>query len=67
MRDYESKTIKKLRHAYPSEFSSHLDDEIAHAYHVYCEMFHAAGWTEVPPKEFMEWATTPPIIALNVK
>lgn len=56
----ERETVRKLRIKF-DVLRDYLDDEIAGAYHVYCETFYAAGWTDVNEEAFIQWATTPPL------
>jgi len=60
LEDYQVADVRRLRENYP-EFMGYLDDEIANCFSLYCEMFHAAGWTKVNDDEFVTWATKSPI------
>jgi hypothetical protein len=63
---YEAETIRELRCQFES-MRNYLDDEIAHAYSLYCETFHGAAWTKVNLEEFVKWATSSPLDSLKQK
>lgn len=63
--DYQIKTIKEIRAKFICTLLRYSDYEIANAYNIYCELFYAAGWTNVDLEHFVKWATTPPIEEIN--
>ncbi len=61
LEDYQIVDIRRLRENFPEELQKYMDSEIASCFHLYCETFHAAGWTKVDDVEFIRWATKSPL------
>lgn len=60
LKDYQLHTIRALREKFP-ELRGYFDHEIANCYSEYCDVNHAASWTLVDEKHFVEWATLSPL------
>ena len=60
LQDFKAADIRRLREGFPA-LAKYLDEEIAHCFECFCEMFHGAAWTTVDDAEFVRWATTAPL------